>query len=245
MTAGMVDMVGQLLCLQEPNGRSPPGGKGWDARLFECVVEKTQDVDLRVLPGLYNPEGVDEDMSLYGSYKVFSSQTGYGSGVQPLALHHYRDYHRLEAGKGHIVASLCGEDCFLQRFLFKDGWVLVNGYTLTQYLQGARAVPLARKKHGNSKLVALGERLVIDKGDIAGQDEKTVAWKGHKKTWRLFDSVARENGEVWQAYINRKGGDNSVSGDISERLPGNVVHGSDEEKADVDSVVIIIWEPAS
>ncbi|KAK3374485.1 hypothetical protein B0T24DRAFT_528199 [Lasiosphaeria ovina] len=250
-TAPLLDKVGAE-CLQEP---ASAGGTGssqvFDVLLHDCIA-KHIGASMHVLPSLYNPVAPPPPTADVG---------GYGSGMRPLTLHHYRNWHRFEAGKGHRVTSACGEACFLQRFLFADGWVLVNGYTLTHYPQGVEAVPVypsaaadpavaAAAEEARKKAAAdaprLDDRLVIEEAaalDLAmpPRDAKTLTSPGRtKKTWRLLDSRTRDNGDVWQAYVNRKGGDNSFS-EIDDRLASDIRH-SDEEKSDVDSVILLIWE---
>ncbi|KAK0627651.1 hypothetical protein B0T14DRAFT_513032 [Immersiella caudata] len=247
MTPSMLDMAGQLLCLQytksggQTGGVDEDGGMSWDEGLYECVARNMPDVKMDVLPGLFSPtrgQGGDAERDVQRG-------GGYGSGSLPLALHRYRNYHRFEAGHGHAVASACGEECFLQRFLFKDGWVLVNGYTLTRYDGGVSAVKVkaAKKaKEGGEGGVKAGEKLrIVDEEE--DKERHALQWKGKKKTWRLFDSRIREDGEVWQVYVNRKGGGNAVSGDVDDRRPGDMVHHEEEEKSDVDSAILLVWEP--
>ena len=228
LTAPMWDVIGQWMCLQYTRtaGQTDDDqGKPWDVLLYKCITRNSDSdtVKLYVLPGPYDPQNDG-----YGD--------GGGGGIQQfaLALHQYRNYHHLEAGPGHAVASVCGEDCFLQRFAFEDDWILVNGYTLTHYRDGVTFVP--RRKKQKTK-IAVAERLVYysdeDKKDAA--DRREIVAKGRKKTWRLLDATVHDNGKVWQAYINRKEVDNAVGG-------GDRVHG-DEEKSDVDSVIVLVWEP--
>jgi len=248
LTAGMLDMAGQLLCLQytthggHTGDVDEPNGMTWDESLYKCIARNAPDVRLHILPGLYSPSHQPNPSSHAG---------GYGSGMLPLALHRYRNYHRFEAGKGHVVASACGEECFLQRFLFKDSWVLVNGYTLTHFPEGVTAQKHKAPKKNNKtnadsdEGAKPGERLTImddDDTNFQTGERHSLSWKGRKKTWRLLDARIRDNGEVWQAYVNRKGGGNSVSADMDERQPGDVVHHDEEERSDVDSVVVLVWE---
>ncbi|KAI2621121.1 glycosyltransferase family 31 protein [Hypoxylon sp. NC1633] len=259
----MIDAISQLPCINRTasQGSSLSYGEStgqWDETLYSCITEHT-DENLHILPSLYVP-GDD----LYGL------RTGYEGGVQPLVLHHYKHRHRFEAGKAHAVTSLCGEDCFLQRFFFRDdGWVLVNGHSVSQYPDGVDVLPLsktslqlqhnnnkindndinknggARNGNGNVNQVRVGERLVLDKEDSAEkrlESRQVVSWAGTKRTWRLLDSRAGLGGEVWQAYVKRRGSPVTY-GDEDDRLPeGDTVHTQDGP-SDVDSVIVLIWEP--
>jgi hypothetical protein len=255
LTAPMLERLAQLPCLHEPakkpkvSGSSSlqTGGEQWDLLLYECITGNTE-VDLHVLPSFYNPE--EEQLYSDRDRRVLVAE-GYASGAQaqpPLTLHHYKNVHRFEAGRGHLVTSACGEACFLQRFRFKDDWILVNGYTLSHYPDGVDTVTL-KKESKKQKLdeeddqkVVFGKRIVVDGADAdAEEGVKVVAWAGRKRTWRLLDARVGEGGEIWQAYVKRRGGGNSF-GEIDERPQGDAIH-AEEETTDKDSVVLLIWKP--
>jgi hypothetical protein len=184
LTAPMLDEVGQLLCLQEgshgarrrsslherrqiTNDDYDDDPASWDGLLYRCIARNTDDVALHIIPGLYDPSAVAETYSVsQGHRRVI--RLGYGtSTVQPLALHHYRNFHRLDAGLGHTVASVCGEECFLQRFLFDDGWVLVNGHTLTKYAEEVETVTPVE-----TEPKARDEQTPVTKDDDEDDDEE-------------------------------------------------------------------------
>lgn len=215
-------------------------GVQWDIQLYECITKHTS-TDLHVLPSFFNPEKGELYSAADGTGPI---DEGYASGTQPLTLHQYRNVHRFEAGKGHLVTRICGEDCFLQRFLFKDDWVLVNGYTLSHYPDGVDTVSLKHKKTSaqaegdDGQKVVLGKRLVVD-SDQSDEDPKAIAWAGRKRTWRLLDARVDESGEIWQAYVKRKDGGNQFE---DSRIPGDRIH-AEEERTDKDSIVVLIWKP--
>ncbi len=68
-----------------------------------------------------------------------------------------------------------------------------------------------------------------------------IAWRGPKRTWRLLDSTANAKGEVWQAYVKRRGATRSY-GDVDDFVPGDTVH-ADDGPASEDSVIVLIWQP--
>ncbi len=297
LTAPMLDIVGQLLCLQDSHSTNshnstPIDTSSWDMLLYKCITHNANPkAPLHILPGLYDPSTSTLDLTYSlrnKDQKVITS--GYGSStLQPLALHRYRNYHRLEAAKGHLVTSACGEECFLQRFLFAgDGWVLVNGYTLTKYPPGWEVVaplpqkqpapqpnpkpkPLSRKQKQKQKQTPIPKTHDLEDGykgeDSADKEnplsinpqlilsspssppannpssKKTIAYKPRRRTFHLLDAQIRPNGEIWQAYVNRKGGPavNAVTGDMVNG-PGDVARHNEEERADIDSVVLLSWE---
>lgn len=253
LTPPMIQKLSQLPCLEQDggDGKSKKGSQ-WDLSLYDCVISESEE-NLQVLPSYHAPE----DEEAYGDRGI--SNQGYSAGIQPLTLHHYKNWHRFEAGRGHLVTSVCGEDCFLQRFRFRDGWILVNGYAISHYPDGVDALPLRKETRAPSKPivpedggeeaeeeeweeveVAVSDRLVVDKPDRPS-DMSVVAWRGRKRTWRLLDAKIGPNGEVWQAYVKRRGGGNWF-GEGEGRMPGDTVH-SEEEKSVHDSVIVLIWEP--
>lgn len=234
----MAARLAQLPCLEGPGGQQGELRSReniyWDEYMYKCVSEHTEE-DLHVLPSFYVPE--DDYAGL---------RTGFEGGVQPLALHHYKHRHRFEPWKSHVITSLCGEDCFLQRFFFKDSWILVNGHTISHYPDGVESVPLKKssqlvqqQNREKEQAIQVAKRLVID--PVEGRDErKVVRWTGLKQTWRLLDARMAANGEVWQAYIKRRGSPVSY-GDEDDRLSDDTVH-TQEGPSDVDSIIVLIWE---
>ncbi|KAL7628108.1 hypothetical protein AAE478_002305 [Parahypoxylon ruwenzoriense] len=237
----MSDVVVQLPCIngtaQASNHYSEIRTGQWDEALYNCVTTHT-DEKLYILPSLYAPGG-DESNGL--------PRTSYDDGVQALTLHHYRHRHRFEPSKAHLVTSLCGEACFLQRFFFRaDGWILVNGHSISQYPDGVDVLlpppPPPPKSNNNDgqRGTRIGERLVIDKDvEFEMQRRRVVSWAGTKRTWRLLDARAGPRGEVWQAYVKRRGPSSAAPDDGD----GDTVHTQDGP-SDVDSVIVLIWEPA-
>lgn len=201
-TAGVLDVLGQLLCLQdakkgENDGLGP---EGWGGRLVECL----------------GPAGVER--------RVLSAE-GLDGGAGGLVME------GVEAGvEGYEVTEACGEGCWGQRWGFGDGWVVVGGVGVTEFLDGrVEVLPLAEKKEKVGGLVVLEEGGKREKGG-----GKRIQWEGRRRrTWRVLDSeVRKETGEVWQVYVRRKG-----RADLAR-------DGGDdgEEMADRDSLVLLIWE---
>ncbi|KAF3009038.1 hypothetical protein E8E14_003947 [Neopestalotiopsis sp. 37M] len=231
-----------LPCLQESEfsleGELKPRGDAyWDEHIYKCISQHT-DEDMHVLPSFYVPE--DDYHGL---------RTGFEGGVQPLALHHYRHRHRFEAWKAHMVSGLCGEDCFLQRFFFRDSWILVNGHSISHYPDGVEMVPMPRtsrlvtqQDRDKEREVKTAARLFIEPVEGGSvKQRKVVSWTGVKRTWRLLDARMGEDGEVWQAYVKRRGSPMSY-GDEDDWMPDDTVH-SQDSSSDEDSVIMLIWEP--
>lgn len=238
----MAEAVSQLPCLHNASSVSDVSSDTapqWDMLLYNCISSHTS-VDLQVVPSLYSP--VDDALGIYAP--------SYESGVQAYALHHARNRHRFEPGRAHLAASLCGEACFLQRLLWRDGWLLVNGYALAHYPDGVDGLSLGKATkmvaqygpdEGGGEL-AVAPRLRVDDADREAADREILTWTGKKRSWKFLDARIASNGELWQAYVKRRGNANSWS-DGDERSPGDVVHTMDEP-SDVDSVILLIWEPS-
>ncbi|KAF6821173.1 hypothetical protein CMUS01_11422 [Colletotrichum musicola] len=194
----------------------------WDAVLHECVSKHTK-MPLHVLSSFYSPRDALYNMQAHT----------YDLGVSPLALRHAESRHQIDASRAHFVAAACGEACFLQRFRFADDWVLVNGYSLTHYCAGFEVVPMSSRaalqgamQYGLEAELPVGDGVVLDETDAK---KEIVTWRGTRYVWSFLDAVVGNDGEVWQVYA-RKGG-----GPLS---------GEDEEEggAELDSVIVLIWE---
>ncbi|KAI0838941.1 glycosyltransferase family 31 protein [Hypoxylon sp. FL0890] len=251
-TPPMITAISQLPCLNSTTQPLSPSSSEsrtgqWDEALYTCITSHPgssshSDTKLHIIPSLYTP-----------SDDLFSLRTGYESGVQPLTLHHYKHRHRFDPGKAHLVSSLCGESCFLQRFFFReDGWVLVNGHSVAEYPDGVDVLSVTgstlRESGGRNKnknKVRVDEHLIFDKEDSPErrmEDRKVISWAGTKRTWRLLDARIGANGEVWQAYVKRKGSPVTY-GDEDDRLPEDDTVHTQDGPSDVDSVIVLIWEP--
>ncbi|KAK1978520.1 hypothetical protein LZ30DRAFT_598981 [Colletotrichum cereale] len=200
----------------------------WDSVLHDCVADHT-DLPFHVLPSFYSPTD-----ALY----TMQAST-YDLGVSPLTLRHSRFRHGLNPGRAHLVTSVCGEACFLQRFHFGDSWVLVNGYSITHYCGGLDVVPmtgdaelLGPMQYGHEAEMPLGEGIVLGE---AGERKEVVTWKGTRNVWQFLDAVAvGERGEVWQAYVKRRGTSGFMEGEVDDE---------DGDGDHLDSVIVLVWEP--
>ncbi|PNY27864.1 Uncharacterized protein TCAP_02209 [Tolypocladium capitatum] len=213
LTREAVAAITELPCLEvddlEPE--LPLRPRKWDALLKECL-KKHAGLDIHVVPGLYSPG--DAAAAAPGALSVASHEAG----VRPLVLHDCQDRYRLDVGMAHLVADVCGEACFMQRYVFRDDWVLVNGVSISQYPDGLAPA------HGHGYRYSKHDD---DGGDDGRQGVEPLAWTGRRSVWRLLDSAAAVDGTVWQAYLN--------SGGRRRMAPGS--DGPDE----MDSVIVLIW----
>ncbi|KAK0665782.1 putative glycosyltransferase [Cercophora samala] len=219
MSPSVLDTVGQLMCFQA-------GGKGgndeakadsnWGETLYKCL-EQERYLKMQVLVG-------------GGGYLPGEGNQGQQTSGRPLVMHSGSKSFTTP-GKGHLVSNACSEECYLQRFLFADSWALVNGHSITAYPRRIEVQTSSQKmtqqkgsqNEGGGLKVA--DKIVVHSTSV-GEGQK-IAWRGGKiKTWRLVDAEMRDDDkEVWQAYVNEKG-----------------IGSKEEEKSDVDSVIVLIWE---
>ncbi|KAK2000130.1 hypothetical protein LX36DRAFT_572916 [Colletotrichum falcatum] len=217
-------IVSHLPC--RPQGGFAGNHTRWDGVLHECVRNHT-DLPFHVLPSFYSPTD-----ALYAM-----QASAYDLGVSPLTLRHSVSRHGLNAGRAHLVTSVCGEACFLQRFQFGGSWVLVNGYSITHYGDGLDIVPmtsdaelLGPMQYGLEAEMPLGEGIVLD----GAEEKEVVTWKGMRNVWRFLDAVVvGERGEVWQAYVKRRGTSGFMQGEVDDE---------DGDGDHLDSVIVLVWE---
>jgi len=131
LTRAAISRVPNLPCFETSFPSSPSGGissfrsKRWDELIHDCMMRHS-DLDMHVLPGFFSPNDDTYDPQI----------DSYETGQQPLLLRRYAERHLLNINKAHLVTNVCGESCFMQRYLFRDNWVLVNGISITEYPDG-------------------------------------------------------------------------------------------------------------
>ena len=212
MTTPLVKQISSLPCLQkDENGTYVLDSDEGDRLLYNCIHEYT-DTSVTYLPALHQ-----EDQ--YGDGSGF-----YESGTRPLSLHHFKSWHTFIPGKAHIVADACGEDCFLQRFQFKDDFILSNAYSVAQYPKGIDFDPLQMEGTFD---IGGEEEMAITLAYVFGGIRKTLTGTGKKKSWILVDSRREGPGRVKQIYLKRK--------DDKRWL------GEGEEPPPTDSVFVLTW----
>lgn len=230
LTRMAISQVPNLPCFETKQASSSFKSKRWDELLHDCLMKHT-DMTMHVLPGFFSPnDGPGE-----------SETDSYETGLQPLLLRRYAERHLLNVNKAHLVTNICGESCFMQRYLFKDNWVLVNGISLSRYPDGIEVSrgappPLEPRAVDDDDVeefegsddadkpapVKIPPRVVID-DDVEGADPAALKWTGRKDMWRLMDSATSKDRAVWQAYVKR-------------------ANRKDPESDQNDSVIVLIWE---
>ncbi|RDA96215.1 hypothetical protein CP533_1704 [Ophiocordyceps camponoti-saundersi (nom. inval.)] len=184
MTRRAVDRVPNLPCTDAASTVAPAKPQQWHELLRECIEQRAGH-EVRLLP-YGEEEHVDDDDDEDDQEDSLSSTR------RPLLLHHQP--HRLDVGMAHLVTDVCGESCFMQRFLFRDDWLLVNGVSISHHPDG-----LGRRRH----------RHLHDRHRRRLHRLRHRADRGFS-LWRLLDSTSSPDGSVWQAYLKRAEADDEM-----------------------------------
>lgn len=173
-------------------GKLTEADTGWgpqgDILLRKCIYENSE-TRLTLLNELWQ-------LDLLGDPAGF-----YESGVKPLSLHHYR------GGMWHVaypwhytkVASICGEDCTLQRFQTADDFVISNGFSIAYYPRGI--------DFDLGQVEATFHAAPEDQGwnfdFVLGPRRQSLHKSGRKISWDLQEATVNEDGSVSQVYVRK------------------------------------------
>jgi hypothetical protein len=214
MTQSLVKELPKLPCFGDKEMPMPRVlRRNWDNMLQDCLMRQ-KDLKLHAIPSFYSP--IDD---VPGSF-----MESYETGMQPLILKQADERHGLDANMAHKVTNVCGEACFMQRYVFRDRFVLINGVEIVEYpkdVRYSRRGTSPRSMVGGKTNLYVADELILDSPP---DDWAVLDYRGHKKVWRLYDSVSVEDGSVYQAYVNK-----------AEGMGG-------KEEDDMDSVIVLIWE---
>jgi hypothetical protein len=213
LTKPLVKEISQLPCLETKDGKYVLDSDEGDRLLYNCIHKYT-DTEVTYLPVLHQ-----EDQ--YGDGSGF-----YESGTKPLSLHHYKSWHAFIPGKAHVVVDACGEDCLLQRFQFKDDFIVSNGYSVAQYPQG---IDFDTGLMEGTFDMGSPEEMALNVAYTFGGLRKSLSETGKKKSWILVDSRREGPGRVRQIYVKRK--------DDKRWLAQG------EQPPATDSVFVLTWVP--
>ncbi|KAH8602440.1 hypothetical protein B0O99DRAFT_708302 [Bisporella sp. PMI_857] len=199
--------------IQEANSGWGPQG---DILLRKCVYENTE-VRLTLLRDLHQ-------LDFTGDASGF-----YESGIAPLSLHHFKGgiWHEAEPYQGAKINHACGEDCFLQRFLFADEFIVTNGYSVAYYPGGITfdVNQMERTFH------ALPDDHGWNMDFMLGPGRQSLAETGRKVAWELKESEQQDDGSVRQVYIRH------FNDWRWRESPGG------KEMFKLDGIVELIWVP--
>ncbi|KAF4633394.1 hypothetical protein G7Y89_g4728 [Cudoniella acicularis] len=215
LTAPVAREIVKLPCLQkDDDGTYVMGGDQGDRLLYNCLHQNTE-IALTYLPLLHQ-------LDHYGDPSGF-----YENGRQPLSLHHYKSWHNLEPAKIHVVADACGEDCVLQRFQFKDNFVISNGYSVSEYPHGIDFDLL--QMEATFDIPSENDFQDVLLSYSFGEMRKDLSKTGRKRSWHLLDSRKERDGKVKQIYLKRRGDNRWMK--------------EGEDHPENDSIVVLTWAP--
>jgi hypothetical protein len=219
MTAPVIQKVTELPCLEKDDeGDYVLGADQGDRLLYNCLHNYTE-LALSYLPRLRQEDQMGDASGFYEA------------GLQHLSFHHYHTWHELWPGKMHIVADACGEDCVLQRFRFKDDFIISNGYSVAHYPKGIDFDPLQMEATFDYGTMEDQEFRDVVFSYAFGMLRKGLSYTGRKKSWELLGAVREKEGTVKQVYLKRRGDGRWLDREGGEEHPEN------------DSVVVLTWIP--
>jgi hypothetical protein len=171
--------------VQEANTGWGPQG---DILLRKCIYENTE-IRLTLLRDLHQ-------LDIMGDPAGF-----YEAGLAPLSLHHFKGGMWTEAKpyEGAKVMHTCGEDCFLQRFLSNDDFIISNGYSIAYYPKGIQFDVNQMERTFNPAPDDYGWNLDF----MLGPQRQSLTTTGRKVAWELQESTLRDDGSVLQSYIRK------------------------------------------
>lgn len=214
LTAPVAREITRLPCLdKDEKGEYVLKADQGDRLLYNCLRDHTE-IRLTYLPLLHQSD-------------QFGDSSGfYESGQQPLSVHHYKSWHHIHPDKMHIVADACGEDCVLQRFQFKDNFILSNGFSVAHYPKGIDFDPLIMEGTFDN---GAGDMKDVSLSYTFGGLRKDLSKTGRKLAWELLDARREGDGRVRQIYLKRRGDGRWVA--------------EGEEHPERDSIVVLVWKP--
>ncbi|KAJ2977546.1 hypothetical protein NQ176_g4312 [Zarea fungicola] len=188
----------------------------WTAVIHECMTTHGK-MSMDVIPGLYTPD-TNSELSELGSFET---------GNRPIVI---RNQERgLDLVRAYLIADECGEACFMQRFLFKDNWVLVNGVSISQYQYPVKIQTNQPPTAESNTRRELNSPPQPNDGGMKLQ----LTGGGPRIVWELMDSSADEQGVVWQAFVKK-----------AVKALKETEAAKDDEKEEMDSVILLIWNGA-
>lgn len=165
---------------------------GWgpqgDVLLRKCIYENTE-IRLTLLKDLHQ-------LDIMGDPSGF-----YESGIAPLSLHHFKGgiWTKANVNDGALVQYACGEDCFLQRFLTNDDFIISNGYSIAYYPKGIQFDVNQMERTFSAAPDDYGWNLDF----MLGPQRRDLSQTGRKVAWELQQAEIQNNGTVLQTYVRK------------------------------------------
>lgn len=204
--------------VQESNTGWGPQG---DILLRKCIYENTE-VRLTLLPALHQ-------LDIMGDPAGF-----YESGQSPLSLHHFKGgiWHKAKPYQGSKVIPVCGEACFLQRFLFADDFIITNGYSVAYYPKGIQFDLNQMERTFVSAPDDYGWNLDF----MMGPGRQSLAKTGRKVAWDLEETIVNGDGSVRQVYVRHADDPRWTETPNTEQPDGQPMF-------EIDGIMELIWLP--
>lgn len=214
---GMIPFGGGGIFISVPLAASLVVQEIWDA-----CLEAPNDQGDQIVNECLNAHSKIRPTFDYGLQQmdIKGDASGYfESGRRMLTVHHWRTWYEVDVPLASNVSKACGFECVFQRWVFDDDFVLSNGFSVVEYMDGI--------EEGNIELDKVEKTWEGDIGNFAhhmgplrGPDENEV-----KRSARLVEASIVEGIGVRQIYIERV-----KSGENGERVAG-----------DVDRVIELLW----
>lgn len=197
--------------LQEADTGYGPQG---DILLRKCIYENS-DVRLSLENDLWQ-------LDLYDDPSGF-----YESGIKPLSLHHFHGgaYHTAYPFQYTKISHICGEDCFMSRFLTKDDFVISTSYSIAQYPEGADYNWNQFEKTFNP---TDDKTWTLD--HAFGPQRVSLLRTGNKIAWELKSATMNDDNTVSQVYVRKAKDPRWVD---AEGWP----------MSQVDGIIELVWLP--
>ncbi|PYH89931.1 hypothetical protein BO71DRAFT_95026 [Aspergillus ellipticus CBS 707.79] len=154
---------------------------GGDRMLSRCIYAHTT-TKLSVEPDLFQ-------LDLRGDASGFY-EAGRG---QPLSVHHWKSWFEADMVALSKVASICGEECLLHRWLLPGEWYLVNGFSVIKY-STVSDDPLPMEHTWDPSKYPGPDPFAWSLGPLRRKDENKISF-------RLRDAV-QEKERVRQMYVH-------------------------------------------
>ncbi|PBP24415.1 hypothetical protein BUE80_DR004729 [Diplocarpon rosae] len=226
LTVPLAEKIMSLPCLEKKEGNL--GGFLWgsdqgDRLLYNCLTNLT-DITLTYMPSLLQADQFGDPSGIYESGRVFHS------------FHHFKSWHHHNPDQMHIVADACGESCVLQRFQFKDNFIITNGYSVAHYREGIDFDPLQTEHTFNCGVLCEEDPDLeeVTWSFYHGSMRKSLARSGKKRAWQLLGARKEGDGRVKQVY-HKSWSDPRWYGP-TETVPAM-------QNDPLDSVVVLTWIP--
>lgn len=195
-----------LSCTEkDPTSDTSSHARAWSSVLHDCLTTNGR-LPMSVLPGLADSTATHWSANLKNDARPMVLRSSAWGGI--------------DLARATLVAEACGEACFLQRFLFRDGWVLVNGVSISQL------------QHPVTMQDTSGPKTDVEDAPNARRETEAQlqldAGRGARHVWNMLDSAVDEYGTVWQAYVKReaRGQSTETVAEVDEAL---------------DFVILLLW----